>query len=188
MSSTDSFEFPIYERITSILFPFSGMQMIDPLILERACARGTAVHNTIEVIQEGLPPVCLEDEHKGYIESYKIWAEGKKFIDKPARFFDDELRITGECDCIYRDEDGLVLVDFKTSANESKTWKYQGTAYSYLAKRKGYDIKRIEFVKLSKEGKAPKTFMYEEDMEHFKILLAVYREFFKGNKYDMGDL
>jgi len=185
---TDSFEFPVYDRVTGILYPFSGIAMIDPVIIERACRRGSDVHQMIEVIQEGLPAVMLDDAHKGYIDSYLSWAEGKKFLDKPARFFDDDLRITGECDCIYRDDDGLVLVDFKTSTNEGKTWKYQGSAYSYLAKRKGYDIKRIEFVKLSKEAKPAKTYLYEEDMDHFKILLAVYREFFKCNKYDLGDL
>lgn len=185
----DDFEFVCYERVTSILYPFSGLHMIDPEIIKRAQNRGTYVHETIEVIQkEKLPAICLIPEYKGYIDSYKVWAEGKKFIDKPARFFDDDLRITGECDCIYQEEDGLVLVDFKTSANESKTWKHQGSAYSYLAKRKGYDIKRIEFIKLSKEGKPAKTYVYEEDMDHFKILLAVYREFFRSNKFDLGDL
>lgn len=177
-----------YTRVTEVLAPFSGIDKIDKAVLEAACQRGTAVHEIIECMQEGLPTGDIPDHLLGYIESYDLWVGDKKFIKKPDRFFDKELMITGECDCLYQDNEGLILVDFKTSTSEGKTWKYQGSAYSYLAKRNGYDIKRIEFVKVSKDGKRANTYSYKEDMDSFRRLLEIYREFFKYNKEDMGDL
>ena len=185
----DDFKAPIlYDRVTQILYPFSGMMMIHPITLQSACIRGTDVHNIIESLQDGIPVGFINESLQGYIDSYNLWSLGKKFIEKPKRFYNDKLNITGECDCIYRDGKDLVLVDFKTSICESKTWKYQGSAYSFMAKEKGYEITKIEFVKLSKEGRQARSYFYEEDMDHFKILLAVYREFFKNNKFDMEDL
>jgi hypothetical protein len=163
--------------------------MIDPIVMQKACDRGSAVHDMIEVLQEGFPIGLIDNSLQGYIDSYNLWALDKKFIDTPGRFYDDDLMITGKVDCIYKDGHGdLVLVDFKTSVQESKTWKHQGSAYSYLCKRSGYDIRRIEFIKLDKGANFPKVYTYSERLDDFKLLLAIYREFFKYNTIDMGDL
>lgn len=186
----DEFPFPLYERVTTVLSPFSGMDKIDPQILAAACDRGTAVHEVIECLQEGLPTGDISPALHGYIDSYETWAKGKHFIARPDRFYDDEYMITGECDCIYDLNGDLILVDFKTSANEGKTWKYQGAAYAHMARKKGYDIKAIEFVKLSKEGKFARSYIYDEAaFDGFLRLLKTYREFFQNNKqaFDLGD-
>ena len=173
-----------FTRITDILAPFSGLRNVDKIILENACKRGTMVHDIIEGIQDGIGAVNVHPLYIGYINSYEKWSEGKEFIEKPSRFFCEDLKITGECDCIYTSPEGLILVDFKTPARESKTWSLQGSAYSYLARRSGYDIKRIEFVKLEKDGRAPKVFIYEEKFELFLKCLEVYR-FFGLDKEDL---
>jgi len=190
MDSDFPVPFPIYTRVTEVLAPFSGMSKIDPIVLANASARGTWVHDNIECMQEGLPIEKNHPEWVPYLDSYEAWAKNKCFISKPTRFYDDELMITGECDAIWKDGDDLVLVDFKTSANEGKTWKYQGAAYEYLARKNGYNIKRVEFIKVSKEGKPAKTYGYSGDstFKKFVGLLDVYREFFQSNKSDMGDL
>ncbi len=166
-----------YTRVTDALFPLTGLRNIDPEVLKRAANRGLRVHEICDAIIEKVGVVNLDTEVQGYIDSFKKWLP-KQFIKKPDRFFCDKYMLTGECDAIYKDESGLVLVDFKTPASESKTWRLQGSAYSYLAKESGYNIARIEFVKLSKTGGAPKVYEYVEDFEMYLKCLDVYKMFF----------
>lgn len=182
------FPIPIYTRVTEILAPFSGMDKIDRCVLERAGIRGTEVHKNIEFLQKGELFQNLPEEWQGYIDSYNMWSKDKNIIETQRRMFDDELMLTGEFDCLYLDGNELTLVDFKTSVSEGKTWKYQGSAYSYLAKNKGHNVTRIEFVRLSKEGREPKSYFYQEDMPRFLQIFSLYREFFGSQKDDVVDL
>lgn len=168
-----------YLRVTEVLSPFSGLDQIDPIVLENAARRGTNVHLALDAFIEGLPMKIEDPSYGGYLHSALGFLLKKNFVTKPKRFFDDDLMITGECDAIYKDESGLVLVDFKTSSKESKTWMLQGSAYAHLARKAGYDIKRIEFVHLLKDGKPCKIYEYEEDFELYLKCLDVYRYFFE---------
>lgn len=170
-------EFKGYTRVTDVLYPFSGLSKIDPMILRNAANRGTKIHEICDAIVSGIGFI---DDHTitGYIESFQKWMP-KNIIDKPARFFCSLHNITGECDGIYLDGQDMVLFDLKTPLRESKTWNLQGSAYSYLAKLAGYNIKRIEFIKLDKTGKEPKIYTYKEDFKKYLCCLEVYREFFE---------
>ncbi len=168
-----------YTRITTPLYHFSGLSKIDPEVLSRAALRGSKVHEICDAIIEGLGIPAFDDEISGYIDSFISWND-KHFIQKPERFYCDEYMITGECDGIYEEEDGLVLVDFKTPLNESKTWMLQASAYMYLAKKSGYDIKRIEMVKICKKGNPPKVYVYEPNFELYLSCLFVYEYFYKN--------
>lgn len=186
-----------YTRVTQVLSFFSGLDKIHPDVLKNAANRGTCVHRICDYIVNK-EIYNLDDEVKKYtvnedgivnethfafekpqvenlVNSFQIWCKDKDFFPKPKRFYDSTLMITGECDLIYRDDCGLVLVDLKTPANESSTWLLQGSAYSHLANLCGHNIQRIEFVKLDKAGKAPKIFTYKEDFQLFKCFLAAYR-------------
>lgn len=174
---------PGYTRVTEVLYPFSGLTKVDPEVLRNASERGTKVHAVCEAMIEGLG-TCYEDSISGYVKSFEQWCEGKKFIPKPPRFYCDQYKITGECDAIYEEESGLVLVDFKTPVNESKTWKLQASAYSYLAKLYALPLHRLEFVKLNKAGNAPKIFLYEEDFQFFLNCLQIYRTFFENARQE----
>ena len=172
-----------YMRVTEVLSPFSGLKNIPKEILDNACIRGIYVHTKIDAI---ISQMGCQENHElwdKYVESFEKWMP-KDFINKPDRFFCEQYNITGECDAIYKDQEGLVLVDFKTPVNESKTWAIQGSAYSYLAKKAGYDIKRIEFVKLSKTGSKPKVYVYEENFEMFLKCLDIFKMFFKNIRQD----
>lgn len=169
-----------YLRVTSILYPFSGLKGIDPAILANAQERGTKVHEIIDAFEAGIGLIDIEKYLEGYFKSYSKWAEGKVFKSKPERFYCDELMITGEIDAIYLDGSDLVIVDYKTPAKESKTWAMQATAYSYLAKKSGFKIKRVEFIKLDKTGEKPIVYTYEEDLDMFLTILKSYRYFYKN--------
>jgi len=161
------------------------MGKIDPFILKNASDRGIRVHCICDCIILQLPTDQIDSSHQGYVESFKKWKEGKKFLIKPERFYDDELQITGEIDGIYEKDGEVTLFDLKTSASEGKTWNLQGSAYAYLARKSGFKIDRVEFIKLCKKGTAAKVYIYDEDMNSFLMCLSVYRKFFKNSKEEV---
>jgi hypothetical protein len=168
-----------YLRVTSVLYPFSGLEKIDADVLAYAAERGTKVHNICEGIVAGLGEIGVEDETWGYVESFKNWWEaGQTIVEMEKRFWEDDLLITGQLDFIVADKDGLAIVDIKTSSRPSKTWPAQGAAYAMLAKKAGYDIKKVIFLHLNKNGKAPKLYEYPIDDDFFLAILRVYNHFY----------
>lgn len=89
--------------------------------------------------------------------------------------------ITGQVDMIIETENGAVILDLKTSSKPSKTWPLQGSAYAYMAKKEGYDIKGIHFLHLSKQGLDPHLYVYDDHFDLFSKCLDVYKHFFKKN-------
>jgi hypothetical protein len=169
-----------YTRVTNVLYPFSGLEHIDPAIVAHAAERGTRVHQICEAIVEGLGEHDVDDEVRGYVESFKLWwALGPEVLMMEQRFWCDELKITGQVDFIINTADGLAIVDIKTSSKPSKTWPAQGAAYAYLAKKAGHDIRKIYFLHLSKHGNAPKIYEYPVDDSFFFAIYRVYNHFFK---------
>lgn len=171
-----------YKRVTQVLYPFSALQHIDADIVAHAAERGTKVHNICEAIINGLGDFGIEEETKGYVDSFKIWWEqGIEVVTIEERFYCDDLKLTGQVDLIIKTPEGLAIVDLKTSSKPSKTWPAQGSAYGYLAKKAGYDIKKILFLHLNKQGKPPKIFEYPVDDSFFLGIYRVYKHFFSGD-------
>ena len=168
-----------YLRVTHVLYPFSGLQHIDADVLAHAAERGTKVHKICEGIVSGLGEIGVDDETWGYVESFKKWwGAGREVIKMEERFWDDELCLTGQVDFIISTEHGLAIIDLKTSSRPSTTWDAQGSAYAYLAKKAGYDIKKIYFIHLNKHGKDPKIHEYPVDDSFFLAVFRVYKHFF----------
>lgn len=170
-----------YTRVTNVLYPFSGLEKIDPSILAHAADRGTRVHKICEGIVQGLGELGVDDETKGYVDSFKQWWElGHEVIMMEQRFWCDKLELTGQVDLIIKTPEGkLAVVDLKTSSKPSKTWEAQGNAYAYLAKQSKHDIEKIYFLHLNKLGKEPKIYEYEIDHSFFLAIYRVWNHFFK---------
>lgn len=169
-----------YRRVTNILYPFSGLDKINPDIVANAAKRGTKVHKICEAIISGLGEHGIEDETWGYVESFKKWWDlGHEVTCMERRFWDDDLKITGQVDLILNTERGFSIIDLKTSSKPSKTWPVQGSAYAYLAKKSGFDIQSIGFLHLNKHGKPPKMHQYDVDDSLFLDVFRVYNHFFK---------
>ena len=169
-------------RVTNVLYPFSGLDKINVDIVAHAAERGTKVHNICEGIIEGLGEIDVDEETSPYVESFKQWwSQGHDVFMLEKRFWDDDLQLTGQVDLILNTSQGLVLLDLKTSSKPSKTWEAQGSAYAYLAKKDGYDIKKIYFLHLNKQGKEPKIYEYPVDDSFFLAIFRVWSHFFKKN-------
>lgn len=167
-----------YRRVTQILYPFSGLEKLDQDVVARAAERGTKVHQICEAIMGDLGEVGVDEETRPYVESFKKWWEiGWSVVAMEKRFWDDELRLTGQLDLIIHTDQGLAIVDIKTSYKPSKTWKLQGSAYAYLARKAGYDVKRLYFLHLDRKGRMPKLIEYEIDEGFFLRVLEVYQYF-----------
>jgi hypothetical protein len=174
-----------YLRVTEILYPFSGLDKIDPAIVAHAAARGTKVHQICEGIMQGLGEIGVDDETRGYVESFKKWWElGHKVVEMEKRFYDNEKlfnqdkKVTGQADLIIDTPEGLAIIDLKTSSKASPSWAAQGAAYAYLARKAGYDIKKIYFIHLNKWGILPTMHQYAVDDSFFLAIFRVYLHFY----------
>lgn len=169
-----------YSRVTEILYPFSGLEKIDPAVVSNAAQRGTRVHHACEAIANGLGDWFVEDDIRGYVDSFKQWWHlGHSVIAIEQRFYCSELMITGQVDFVLQQENGAVILDLKTPMRPSKTWPLQGSAYAYMARQSGYNITGIHFLQLNKHGKKPKLHVYDDKMEMFLKCLDVYNHFFR---------
>jgi len=166
-------------RVTSVLYPFSGLQHIDSDVVAYAAARGTRIHKICEGIMSGIGEFGVDDEIIGYIESFKKWwGDGRPLVAMERRFWCDEDKFTGQVDMIVETPSGLAIVDIKTSYRPSKTWPAQGSAYYHLATKAGLDIKHVWFLHLNKHGKYPKVYEYPAESSFFLAVLRVFKHFF----------
>ena len=170
-----------YLRVTEILNPFSGYALIDPEILRKASERGIKIHEHLDCLLKEIGLWGIDKAHQGYIDSAKFFLDEITHVyETEKRFYDDELMVTGQCDVICEYEGKRTLVDWKTSANVNKVWTAQGSAYTNLARNSGYEVEKVVFVKLSKDGKKPKIVEIQEDYQEFLTLYKVYTKYFKG--------
>jgi hypothetical protein len=168
-----------YTRVTSILYPFSGLDKLDPEVVDNAARRGTQVHKICEGIISGLGEIGVDEETRPYVSSFlQWWNIGHEVLMMEQRFWDDDLEITGQIDLMIREKDELYLVDLKTSSKPSLTWPAQGAAYAYLAMKYGHDVKKIRFLHLLKSGKAPKIYEYPVDDEFFLSIYRTWKHFY----------
>jgi len=170
-----------YTRVTTILYPFSGLENLDQDVVANAADRGTRVHKICEGIVTGLGEIGVDNETWGYVESFKKWwSIGHDVLKVEERFWCDELELTGQVDLIINSPEGISIIDLKTSSRPSKTWQAQGSAYAYLAKKNLYDVKRVYFLHLNKHGKEPKLIEYPVDDSFFFAVITTWNHFYKG--------
>lgn len=171
-----------YTRVTEVLYPLSGLKSIPQEIVAKAAERGNRAHQACDAIMSDIGLGNVDEDIKGYIESFNHWVGDKKFLDKPDRWYCDKYMLTGECDGVYEEGKDLILFDIKTPAKESSTWKLQLSAYAYLAMQAGLPITKIEVIRLNKDGKPAEVIRYEENFDLYLKCLDVYRYFYKDNE------
>jgi len=127
-----------FTRVTSIFSPYVSFDHINPVTLHNACERGTRVHLLCELhmLDEYFPEP--DESLLGYLNSFRGWYDKMvdKLISTEQRIYNDELMLTGAIDivCAIRGSTTPVIIDIKTPATESKTFRLQLAAYKYLYK------------------------------------------------------
>lgn len=176
-----------YARVTSILRPFSPYGHIHKDVLSNKARIGTEVHEAIaqEIAKELF--VLNKDTHK-YFDSFEKWNDRltPEYVHSEKRYFCDEKMITGQIDAVIRfpGSPKLILVDFKTSAEESpKIWPMQSHLYNHLLVANGIEVdSRFLFIKLDKYGNFPKVFCYDFNKATHNLCMKAIDDFWINNK------
>lgn len=176
-----------YARVSEVISPFADFSKIDPIILANKCTIGTTVHQAIADDIDGEFP-CPGNFGAGYFESYIKWKKSINpiFIHSEKRYFCDEKMITGQIDCVVcmPGTPLPVLIDFKTSVNESpETWPMQAHLYHYLLRKSGIEVgSTFLFLKLDKKGNAPRVFSYQWSQNIYNKCMKAIDEFWNTDK------
>lgn len=148
-----------YPRVSDILSVWCDFSSIDPIVLENAKQRGTDVHSYCTAYAKGLWDLDPEDHLKGYVDSFKTWydAHVDKLISSEIRLYDDELIFSGRYDMIVqlKGEEGLTLIDLKTSAAFQKDWPVKLAAYVHLLHHNQIYVEKALSIRLKKDGAKP---------------------------------
>lgn len=148
-----------YPRVSQILEKqtFAEMRSIPIERLVKAALRGTAVHNYCTTYLEKLFMPYIEEEYEPYVTAFTEWAEEnvKEVIQTRRRFYDDDLKFSGEPDAILilNDSPMLTLIDIKATCATSKTWALQLGAYQHLCAKNGFNVERRINIHLKKTVK-----------------------------------
>ena len=178
-----------YARVSDVLRPYSDFSHIDPEVLQRKAEIGTQVHEAIsDDINMRFPVVSPSSQ--GYLDSYLKWRHETNpiFLQSESRYFDDTKMLTGCIDAlaILQGSSEPVLVDFKTSAQESReVWPMQAHLYDYLLRCNGIDPDtRFLFVKLNKWGDLPIVFEYKFQKNIMAKCMEAIDLYWKDRKSD----
>lgn len=171
-----------YVRVSEVLKPFNDFSGIDPIVLNNKANLGTRVHQAINDEINGEFPIITPDIF-GYIQSFHKWREliEPTFLESEMRYYDSAKMLTGCIDTLIqlKGEEKAILVDFKTSAQESPTvWPMQAHLYQYLLSTANKIIApRFLFLKLAKDGDFPKVCQYRFDLNILRKCLCAIDEF-----------
>lgn len=179
-----------YPRVTEILRYFTAYEHVPAQVLERAAARGTAVHAICAGLAKGawIPDSMIEQELLGYVNSFRKWEKEtvSQFSIVEKRFFDDERKYCGQIDAVIVDKQGKPwLADLKTSRVPHKTHAVQMAAYQSLLEAHSIDVAGAVLVYLDKDGDEPIVHQLEDMSEQKKVFesaLFCWNYFNKGKK------
>jgi len=176
-----------YLRVTECLSKYNDFSKIPPRVLKNACDRGTKVHNYCFMYAKNEWFPTPDEPIAGFVDSFiKFFDEMvDDVIALEERYYDNNLKITGAIDAVVRlkNSNVPVIIDYKTPASESKTWKMQLSAYKWLYDNnlnvKEKSGRRIALM-LKKDGSFPKVIEYTSpnDWELYKSALMLHRYFY----------
>jgi len=171
-----------YARVSDIMRPWEDFSMIPKDILERKTRIGNDVHEAIYLHNECIPSIALREEAGGYFLSFLRWTKftGARIPFSEIRLYDEVFRLTGKYDALVRmpNEDGLILVDWKTVATCTKemnrNWALRGGLYQYLMRQNDLPniSERFMYIQLDPHGELPKVREYHFSSELMSDCLA----------------
>jgi len=157
---------PGYVRVSHVLKKYTSFAYIDPEVLDAKAYLGDCVHAAITDDCQGEFPMLTDKKQVGYYLSFDKWKEKMcpTFYQMEQRYYDDELKLTGEVDAIIRPmrSKDLVLIDYKCSAQANHDYfSRQATLYYHLLQVNGVQVvPYFLWIQLDKNGKLPKVHKY----------------------------
>ena len=173
-------------HVTEVMSPFMDFSMIKPEVLEYASERGTRIHSVISDMLNGYWLPKIDDDIKGYIQSFRFFRNNIFRTVFTEKTFEDELYgLTGTLDfggyLKDRPKD-FTIIDWKSPVNTSRTWHGQLCCYAYLVeKNTDLNVKRIGSFQPDPKGGPGKMNWYKDSArvwEAYLCALHAYR-FFK---------
>ena len=123
-------------HVTEVLGKYFDWSLIPDQLLAEACTRGNVVHITCGAYALGAHLTKIQNPaYRGFIESFIRWFDDNvaEVVAVEQAFINLVLGYTGRLDFLFRLNSGeLALVDIKTPAALSKTWRCQLAAYNAL--------------------------------------------------------
>jgi len=171
-------------RVTDILGWFQDFENIPKFILEKKANIGTRVHESIENHLRNEFSV-ISDDIKGYMMSFIKWINETNIAVAltERRYFNHEIKLTGQIDCLYQRDGKLTILDFKTSSKPNhKIWKLQGAFYYILARQENPELNtEVTFLHLLPDGSMASEYYYDvsEVIATCYSILDVYQYFVK---------
>ncbi len=176
----------IYPRVSEILSPYAKtfFENVSLEVMANACERGTKVHTICKALVDGYFVPEIDEECRPYIDSFLLWKAENKFtvLETEKRYYDDDLKYSGQVDIVVKQDGKTILYDVKTSATVSASWPVQLAAYAKLIELTGIKIDEVAVIQLKKTGKKPVVHVYEDREEYsllFSALLLNYNYFLR---------
>ena len=165
-----------YARVTEILSPYNDFTQIDHDVLARAADRGSRVHAYCEAYALGLFLPELDADCKPYVESFIDWFDAmvELVIHAEIRLNCPIMKISGQCDLIVqlKGDTHVSIIDIKTPATASKSWRLQTAAYQLLAKRSlDLDCTRRACLMLPKSGRSSALIEFDNHQKDQDLFL-----------------
>jgi hypothetical protein len=178
-----------YVRVSEVLSCLQNFSHIPEKILHAKQLLGSNVHAAINDSILGEFPI-VDIRELGYFQSFEKWRDiaNPVFVASEERYYDDLKMLTGQIDALikFHQEEECILIDFKTSVQESPIWRLQGHLYYHLlCQNFSCRIsKRILFVKLDRHGDIPKIHEYKIDSTTLKYCLSLVDSYWKQKELE----
>ena len=126
----------------------------DPIALDRAAEKGTAVHNALQTLDEK-GEVEVDDEYAGYIQAYLKFREDHNVEWRKVEWMVHTDKFAGRIDR-YGYVDGTpCIVDFKTTSRISKAHEVLYTAAQslyWMAIHDEHPVNMLYIIQLKSDG------------------------------------
>lgn len=173
-----------YLRTTTPLSIFNDFSKINPVVLHKACERGTKIHRYAELHMLNSYFPDPDSDLLGYLNSFRRWYDTMvaELISTETRYYDDMLRVTGAIDivAVLKNDKTPTIIDIKTGSVKSLTWDLQLAMYRQLyniQKNTKVKAERRIVIQLNKDGKFPKVHEYTKHEHDLKIYLGVLQAY-----------
>jgi len=167
--------------VSTVMRPLSQAlyKDVDEDVLNKAAARGTAVHNAIENYVK-FSIVDIDPQWDGYFRAFRSWWKetNPTCLATECRVYHKALRYAGTADMPVVIGNERILIDFKTSASVNKMLTgVQLEAYAKAYESHGLSFDGKAVLHLKSDGKYGWHYYPKNDLENWEVfgaLMVVY--------------